>query len=100
MKDPARIHPDQLKELQRLIAERVAPYDDPIAPCKRDTAAKISPQGDVSTARPLQQFNEKGHVMTFCECKDWESKWPEDREWCKIGDIEERFFEKRFNWEA
>ncbi|KAL3930916.1 MAG: hypothetical protein SGARI_004343 [Bacillariaceae sp.] len=65
MKDPARINPIQLTELQRLIAERVAPSTDPIAPCQRDTAAKVGPQGDVSTARPLQQFNEKGHKMTF-----------------------------------
>lgn len=100
MKDPAQIHPVQLKELQRLIAERVAPHDDPIAPCQPDTAAKVTSQGEVSTARPLQQFHKSGHVMTFCECKDWESKWQEDRDWCKIDNIETRFFEKRFNWEA
>lgn len=100
MKDPALIHPNQLQEMKRLIAERVAPYDDPIAACKPDTAAKVSSQGDVYAARPLQEFSENGHVMTFCECKDWVSKWPEDREWCKIGDIEERFFARKFNWEA
>jgi carbonic anhydrase len=100
MKDPAQINPIQLAELQRLIAERIAPSNDPIAPCQRDTAAKIDPQGGVSTARPLQQFNENGHKMTFCECKDWESKWEEDRQWCAIQDINERFFDKRFNWEV
>jgi hypothetical protein len=100
MKDPLRIHPNQLKEMQRLIAERVAPHDDPVAGCQRDTAAEVNSRGDVTTARPLQYYSEKGHVMTFCECKDWGSKWPEDREWCQIDDIEERFFDKPFNWEV
>ncbi|KAL3911852.1 MAG: hypothetical protein SGILL_007121 [Bacillariaceae sp.] len=100
MKDPARINPVQLAELQRLIAERVAPFDDPVAPCARDTAAKISPHGDVSTARPTQQFSELGHKLTFCQCSDWESKWEEDRKWCAIDSVDERFFQKRFNWEA
>ncbi len=100
MKDPAPIHPSQLAELQRLIAERVAPFDDPIAPCQKNTAARVSPQGDVSTARPLQQFNKAGHKLTFCECKDWVSKWPEDRSWCEIKDMDERFFVKRYNWEV
>mmetsp|Transcript_18166 Transcript_18166/g.41859 ORF Transcript_18166/g.41859 Transcript_18166/m.41859 type:complete len:590 (-) Transcript_18166:1488-3257(-) len=106
MKDPIRIHPRQLVELRRLIAERIAPSDDPVMPCSPDTAAKVQrdPEDpskilDVNTARPLQEWD-RVHFKTFCECKDWDSKWPEDRKWCKIEDMNERFFEKKYNFDA
>ena len=106
MKDPIRIHPRQLTELQRLIADRIAPSDDPVMACSPDTAAKVNRDPgnpdkilDVNTARPLQQWD-RVHFKTFCECKDWPSKWPEDRKWCKIEDMNERFFEKKYNFDA
>lgn len=106
MKDPIRIHPRQLVELRRLIAERIAPSDDPVMPCSPDTAAKVQRDPndpnkilDVNTARPLQEWD-RVHYKTFCECKDWPSKWPEDRKWCKIEDMNERFFEKKYNFDA
>lgn len=106
MKDPIRIHPRQLTELQRLIADRIAPSDDPVMACSPDTAAKVTrdpgnPEKilDVNTARPLQEWD-RVHYKTFCECKDWPSKWPEDRKWCKIEDMNERFFEKKYNFDA
>mmetsp|Transcript_260 Transcript_260/g.575 ORF Transcript_260/g.575 Transcript_260/m.575 type:complete len:592 (-) Transcript_260:193-1968(-) len=106
MKDPIRIHPRQLTELRRLIAERIAPSDDPVMACQPDTAAKVTrdpanPDNilDVNTARPLQSWD-RVHYKTFCECKDWGSKWPEDRKWCKIDDMNERFYEKRYNFDA
>jgi hypothetical protein len=106
MKDPIRIHPRQLTELRRLIAERIAPSDDPVMACKPDTAAKVTrdptnPHNylEVDTARPLQSWH-RVHYKTFCECKDWPSKWPEDRKWCRIEDMNERFFEKPYNFDA
>lgn len=104
MKDPIRIHPRQLLELQRLLADRIAPPDDPVASCKPDTAAKVrrdpnNPRKilEVNAARPVQ-YTSEAHYETFCECKDWDSKWPEDREWCRTDDINERFYDKPYNF--
>lgn len=87
-------------ELERLIRERIAPINDAVNPCQPDTAAKVSEDGRVNTARPLMYTNATAHVKTFCECKDWESKWPEDREWCRIRDINERFYDKPYNFDT
>jgi hypothetical protein len=86
LKDPIRIHPRQLKELQLWLKDRIAPVDDPVAACLPDTAAKINSDGTVDVARPLQCFHPV-HYKGFCECKDWPSKWPEDRAWCDIDDV-------------
>lgn len=106
MKDPIRIHPRQLVELRRLIAERIAPIDDPVMACAPDTAAKVTrdPNNsknylEVNTARPLQSWD-RVHFKTFCECKDWRSKWPEDRKWCQIDNMNERFYDKKYNFDA
>lgn len=99
MKDPIRIHPRQLREMQRLIRERIAPKDDPVVACQRDTAAKIGSDGTVDTARPLQSTN-PAHYDVFCECKDWPSKWPEDREWCRIKNVTERFYKQPYNFKG
>ena len=108
MKDPIRIHPRQLTELKRLIAERIAPNDDSVKSlrCKPDTAARVTRDTlnpnkyvEVDTARPLQSWD-RVHYKTFCECKDWVSKWPEDRSWCTIDDMRERFYEKPYNFDA
>jgi Eukaryotic-type carbonic anhydrase len=102
MKDPVRIHPRQLEELTRLIAERIAPPDDPVNACKPDTAADVSEEDGkvtVNTARPLMYLQE-AHFKTFCECKDWASKWPEDRAWCKQQDIYQRFYTNPYNFEG
>lgn len=105
MKDPIRIHTRQLHELRRLTAERIAPIDSPVNACRPDTAAKVTRDNtvdsnkivDVNNARPLQSWS-KPHFKTFCECKDWPSKWPEDRKWCEIEDINERFYSKPYNF--
>lgn len=104
MKDPIKISDRQLKELKRLIGDRIAPSDDPVNACKPDTAGKVSRDDngkilDVEAARPLMDWN-RVHYKTFCECKDWGSKWPEDREWCKEEDIEKRFYDKPYNFES
>ena len=97
MKDPIRIHPRQLKEMQRLLRERIAPRNDPINPCQPDTAARVTSDGQVEAARPTQYWH-PAHFKTFCECKDWRSKWPEDRDWCEINDIYQRFYEQPYNF--
>lgn len=99
LKDPIRIAESQLKELERLIRDRVAPQDDPVMPCQADTAAKVSEDGIVNVARPLMYTYEDAHRITFCECKDWESKWPEDRAWC-LDELEDRLFMKPYNFES
>ncbi len=99
MKDPIRIHPRQLKEMKRLLRERIAPKGSPTMECKRDTAARVGSDGVVDTARPVQ-YTHPVHFKVFCECKDWPSKWPEDREWCRIKDINERFYRTPYNFET
>lgn len=110
MKDPVRIHPRQLWELKRLLADRIAPPNDPVNPCRPDTAAKVTRddtvmnqdgQGrvlEVDTARPLQYIS-TSHFKTFCECKDWPSKWPEDRAWCQMEEMT-RFYDHPYNFES
>eukprot|EP00539_Tryblionella_compressa_P020123 CAMPEP_0178866638 /NCGR_PEP_ID=MMETSP0747-20121128/5052_1 /TAXON_ID=913974 /ORGANISM="Nitzschia punctata, Strain CCMP561" /LENGTH=570 /DNA_ID=CAMNT_0020533509 /DNA_START=1 /DNA_END=1713 /DNA_ORIENTATION=- len=106
MKDPIRIHPRQLEELKRLLADRIAPRGSLVNECGNDTAAKVKrdptdPQTilAVDTARPLM-YTSKHHFKTFCECKDWQSKWAEDREWCSIQNINDRFYEQPYNFET
>jgi len=99
MKDPIRVSRRQIKELHRLLRERIAPPDDPIRPCRPDTAAKPDPDdpSKVSTARPLQSYHE-AHFKVFCECENWGSKWNEDKAWCQIQDKNERLFDHPYNY--
>jgi len=105
MKDPIKIHPRQLQEIRRLTAERIAPVNSTVNACKPDTAANVTRDAadpskilNVSNARPLQSWDTP-HFKTFCECKDWPSKWPEDRKWCEMEDETERFFIKPYNFD-
>ena len=96
------------------MGDRIAPKDDPVMPCQPDTAGKVTRDDsvlnedgrgrvvDVDTARPRQYIYQEGHLIRFCECKDWASYWPEDREWCRKyqWDINERFFEHPYNFES
>ncbi len=104
MKDPIQIHVRQLQEIRRLTAERIAPLNSTVNACKADTAATVTRDAedpsqilDVNNARPLQSWR-ISHFKTFCECKNWPSKWPEDRAWCEIEDETERFYEKPYNF--
>jgi carbonic anhydrase len=102
VKDPIRVNPRQIEEMERLLRERIAPKDDSNGKaCKNDTAGKVEKDGHISVARPLMQFNDV-HYMTFCECQDWPSKWPEDREWCSLnqGDQHTRLYEHPYNFES
>lgn len=103
MKDPIRVSRRQVRELNRLLRERIAPADDPLRPCLPDTAAKRDP-GDptgekVWTARPLQS-SRKAHFKVFCECQDWPSKFEEDRAWCAryAKNQTERYYAHPYNF--
>ena len=100
MKDPIRISKRQLLELHRLLRERIAPIDDPIAQCQPDTAGLVDTEtGLINVARPLQQ-NSKPHYTVFCECVNWVSQWTEDQNWCSEPDQLTRFYEKPYNFES
>jgi hypothetical protein len=101
LKDPIRVHPRQISEMERLLRERVAPKNDNSAACENDTAGKVDSKGHISVARPLMQFHYT-HFMTFCECEDWGSKWPEDRAWCALqkGDQLTRLYDHPYNFES
>ena len=78
MRDPIRVHPRQIQEMERVIRERIAsPLEGGNFCCKPDTVAGVLPDGRISVAQPIQEFT-NAHAMTLCECKDWKSKWPED----------------------
>jgi hypothetical protein len=96
MKDPIRVAKHQIKELERLLAWRLD------GNCDASTAGKPrdgNPDA-VDVNRPLQEL-ERGHRMVFCECQDWPSKFPKEREWCKkwqSRDPELRLFDNPYNW--
>jgi carbonic anhydrase len=110
MKDPIKVHPRQIEEMHRLLRERIAPlgsYNGSPKECTPDTAAKIYENGTVSVARPLQELDESGpgsngHDNYFCECDDWGSKIPEEREWCRKyrNDDEIRYVTNPYNDDA
>ena len=99
MKDPIRVSNRQINEMHRLLRERIAPADDPLMACKPDTAAKVDLDGTVDVARPLQS-NHKAHQSTFCECLNWGSKWQEDRQWCRMHNQLQRFYDHPYNFET
>jgi hypothetical protein len=101
MKDPIRIHPDQLVELERLLAWRIAPKGSEFNECERDTAGRERPgsNGDaVDLNRPLQSYHNI-HRKVFCECGDWLSKFQEDRDWCDL-DQQTRWYEHPYNFDS
>jgi len=99
MKDPIRIHTRQLKEMHRLLKERIAPIESPINACQVDTGARVEEDGTAWVARPLQELDET-HNAWFCECEDWGSKVPEDKLWCRSGDRDKdyRWWERPYGW--
>lgn len=87
MKDPIRVHTDQIKEMNRLLRERIAPIDSLRNACQPDTAARVEDDGTAWVARPMQELHDD-HDYYFCECEDWGSKIPEEQEWCRSGNRE------------
>lgn len=100
MKDPIRVSQRQINEMHRLLKERIAPIDDPVRPCKPDTAAKPDPDDPekVNVARPIMS-NHYAHFKVFCECQDWRSKWEEDKAWCQLDQLQ-RYYEQPYNFQT
>ncbi|EEC49975.1 predicted protein [Phaeodactylum tricornutum CCAP 1055/1] len=100
MKDPLRVTQRQIDEMHRLLKERIAPLDDPLASCQPDTAAKVNEDDPtkISVARPLMETRDT-HYKVFCECIDWPSKWPEDRAWCEQGFMD-RLYTHPYNFQT
>ena len=99
LKDPIRVHPDQIKELERLLARRISPKGSMFKECQNDSAGKLRPgrQGDaVDLNRPLQSLHTL-HRMVFCECKDWKSNFDEDIQWCR-KDINTRLYDAPYGY--
>lgn len=102
MKDPIHVHPMQIRELQRLLAWRIAPKDAKYNACQKDTAGRRVPgsNGDaVQVNRPLQAENPL-HQITFCECKDWDSKSLDDQAWCNITNVSKRFYGHPYSFDT
>jgi hypothetical protein len=77
MKNSIRVAPDQIRQLEDLIANRVNPTT-----CIRDTAGVMRNNSiAVDVNRPIQSLS-AGHKAVFCECIDWESSMPNDVAWC------------------
>ena len=102
MKDPMRVHPRQIKELNRLLAHRLAPEGTDNS-CNVDTAGVLSPDGDrVKVNRDIQYLH-KGHRMVFCECKDWPSRFDKDRQWCRNWQQDTnytRFYDRPYSFKS
>jgi len=101
MKDPIRIHPIQLAELERLLAWRISPKGSGIKECQNDTAGRPRPGSNgtaVDLNRPLQQYTNI-HRKVFCECGDWISKFQDDKDWC-LFEKNKRWFEHPYNYES
>lgn len=76
MKDPIRVHPRQVAELNRLLAWRLNADT-----CQSDTAGVVS--GDtVDASREVMYYHDL-HRMVFCECPAWPSQFEGDQEWCR-----------------
>ena len=101
MKDAIRINPIQLAELERLLAWRIAPKDSGSKQCQNDTAGRPragSNGNAVDLNRPLQKYSNV-HRKVFCECRDWRSKFQEDRDWCTL-DQSKRWYTMPYNYES
>jgi hypothetical protein len=101
MKDPIRIHPTQLAELERLLAWRISPRGSGLSECENDTAGRPragSNGNAVDLNRPLQEYSNI-HRKVFCECDDWDSKFQEDIDWCQM-DENTRWYDEPYNFDS
>ena len=98
MKDPIRVHPRQIKELNRLLAWRKHPEK-----CFDDTAGQVSNNGNTVDLSRDTMYYHSHHRKVFCECKDWPSKFPGDRQWCRNWKNDrnyERFYNRPYSFES
>jgi hypothetical protein len=81
LKDPIRVHPRQIAELNRLLAWRISTSGSNA--CEVDTAGRLSTDGNSVDLSREAQYHHLLHRDVFCECKDWPSKFEADKEWCR-----------------
>jgi hypothetical protein len=83
IKDPIRVAPFQIKRLDRLLARRLNPET-----CEKESAGKTRGRDGSATRvdvnRPLQAISSK-HKLVFCECEDWYSHKPADKDYCLLS---------------
>lgn len=79
MKDPIKVAPSQIEELQELMANRIDKKT-----CDPDHAGRRR-NGKLQFNRPIQTTT-RDHRVVFCECVDWPSKQTEDQRWCAKPD--------------
>jgi hypothetical protein len=100
MKDPIRVPQRQIDELNRLLAWRISPDS-----CEPDSAGRVSKDGNKVDLNRDVQYMHLLHRLVFCECKDWPSKFPNDREWCAnwrdtSGADARRFYETPYSFDS
>lgn len=98
MKDPLRVHSRQIAELHRLLAWRVNADT-----CNKETAGVVSSDGNTIELNREVQYYHTQHRKVFCECKDWPSKFQNDREWCHRWDEDvnhDRFYTRPYSFDS
>lgn len=97
MKDPIKVHPRQIEELNRLIMERRDP-----GTCAKDTAGVVysTEPRKIDVSREIQYYHTQ-HRKVFCECKDWPSKFPNDKAWCSNWQTDDkRFYDTPYSFDS
>jgi hypothetical protein len=95
MKDPVKVAERQIKELSRLLAQRVDPNT-----CAPDTAGALGADGTINVSRDTQ-YTHTQHRLVFCECQDWPSKLEADQEWCRDWQTtSDRFYSRPYNFDT
>lgn len=98
MKDPLRVHSRQIAELHRLLAWRLDADT-----CTKETAGIVSPDGNTIELNREVQYVHTQHRKVFCECKDWPSKFQNDREWCRRWNEDvnhDRFYRHPYSFDS
>lgn len=101
MKDPIRVHPRQIAELNRLLAWRRSPSG--ANQCDVDTAGVLKPGGDAVDLHRDTQYMHLQHRMVLCECKNWPSKFDSDKQWCRNWQNDpgyKRFYGTPYNFDT
>jgi hypothetical protein len=101
MKDPIKVHPRQIEELNRLLAWRLSTSGS--NECEVDTAGRLSDDGNTVDVSRETQYYHLQHRKVFCECKDWPSKFEGDKEWCKnwkLSNGEDRFYDTPYSFDT
>ena len=80
MKDPIRVHPRQIAELNRLLAWRRSPSGS--NKCEPDTAGILGPNNMTVSVNRYPAYLNPQHRFVFCECQNWPSKFQADQVWC------------------